>query len=65
MKELFRDKNGKLSSKRVIGFALTMVALGAGFAGAFVQNAMLVDFAKWIIAAGGLEIIAGVAERKE
>jgi len=61
---LFKDVNGNLSSKRVAGYALMGIAVVAGFVGAFLGNALLVDYSKWILTTGAAAVIAGVAERK-
>lgn len=61
---MFKDKDGKLSSKRVTGFAMVCIAVVGGFAGSIFDNAMMVDFSKWLILGGALPVMAGVFERK-
>lgn len=64
MSGLLNDVNGKSSGKRVAGYTLLAVALAAGLYGAFTGNALLVDYAKWMLTTGAASVIAGVAERK-
>lgn len=64
MSGLLRDANGNASSKRVAGYVLMGLALAGGLVGAIIGNAMLVDFAKWVIVTGAGAVVAGVAERK-
>ena len=61
---LLKDVNGSLSSKRVAGYVLMSIAVVAGFVGAIIGNAMLVDYAKWLVVTGAGSVIAGVAERR-
>ena len=64
MNNLLKDVNGNASSKRVAGYVLLGLALAGGLVGAFMKNAMLVDFCKWILGGGVVSVVAGVAERK-
>lgn len=64
MSELLKDKNGKLSSKRVAGYTLMVIAVLSGIYGAFTGNDLLVDYSKWLVTTGAATVVSGVAERK-
>lgn len=61
---LLKDVNGNASSKRVAGYVLMGLALIGGLVGSILQNAMLVDFCKWIVVTGAGAVAVGVAERR-
>ena len=61
-KGLFRSPQGDVSSKRVVGFALIVVGVVAGFVGAGISNVLLVDYAKWIVGFGSGLVGVGVLE---
>ncbi len=64
MNGLLKDVNGNLSSKRLAGYVLMGLSVIGGMVGCIVDNAMLVDFSKWLILSGMAAVVAGVAERK-
>jgi hypothetical protein len=51
-KGLLRSPQGDVSSKRVAGLVLIVIGVTAGFVGAGIGNALLVDYAKWIVGFG-------------
>ena len=61
---LLKDINGNVSSKRVAGYILLGVSIVGGFVGAFINNAMLVDYCKWLAVTGALPLVVTIAERR-
>ena len=61
---MFKDVNGHVSSKRIMGAVLMGISVVLGVVGSIIGNVMMVDYSKWIVTAGAASIVAGVAERK-
>ena len=59
---LLKSPQGDTSSKRVAGLVLVVLGIGAGLVGAWRQNALLVEYAKYVIGLGSGLLAVGVVE---
>jgi hypothetical protein len=59
---LLKSPQGDTSSKRVAGIVLVALGIGAGLVGAWRQNSLLVEYAKYVIGLGSGLLAVGVVE---
>lgn len=59
---VFDSPQGDTSSKRIAGIALVVLGIVAGIVGAWVGNALMVDYSKYVVGLGAGLLSVGVLE---